>query len=320
MQASRPFFACLVALLLAACEPIVLDPADPLENTGPYAVRSSNAAFASATTSQLLRGSWYYPAGSHAPASLPLVVITHGFSLSYDDYSLYSRHLASHGFVVLGFDFVDTGSNSNDGRHNDKARQLSEAIDHALADGPLAASINPAQIAAMGHSLGGKIAFLAAADDARIAAIVALDPSNAGGPPCFIAPDYCARYPAAPNPSRSQVGVLSRIQAASLIFRSRPDVTNPAEEFNARYFYYGDDGAGNNGVPAPAFYINLDDAAHASYAPLLPSVVPALVKRNSLAWLQQQFFTVDRSDYFTGSIMQRDINAGRVKGYASREL
>lgn len=318
MQSCRALLFIFLALMLQGCEQIVLDPDDPLEQAGPYTVKTSAAGFDSSTSGQRLAGTFYYPAGDFEQQTLPLVVITHGFSLHYYDYAVYSRHLASHGFVVLGFDFVETSADSNIGNHDDKAVQLSEAIDYALTTAPLAASINPAHIAAMGHSLGGKIAFLAAADDSRIATVVALDPSNAGGPPCFISPDNCANYPAAPNPSRGQVGVLHKLQASSLIFRSRPDITNPAAEFNARYFYYGDDGAGNNGVPAPAFYINMGDAPHANYMPGFISYVATLARRNSLAWLQQVFYGSDNSRYFTGDKMQADIAAGRIVGYAQR--
>ena len=312
------FLCCLSLLLVAACEPVVLDPNDPLENPGPYKTATRFTAFISNTGDDNINGRFYYPQTNQASHSQALVVLMPGFSVSYRDYERYSLHLASHGIVVLAFDFLNTSSDSADGKHDDKAIQASEAIDHALTHNSIGSLINADKIAAMGHSLGGKIAFYAASQDERIKAVVALDPSNAGGPPCFISPNNCANYPVAPNPSRGHTGVLMHVQAASLIFRSRPDLTNPAEEFNASYFYFGDDGNGNNAVPEPAFYINMGDAAHASYVPTMPGFVPAISRRNALAWLQTVFNGTDNSSYFTGSKMQQDINAGRVVGYQSR--
>ncbi len=314
-----PGLVLLLSFWLAGCEKIVLDPNDPYENSGNFGTSTSATSFDTATSSENLSGLFYYPSKNRVAGAHPLVVLTHGFGATFYDYQEYARHLASHGYIVLGFNYVDTSSDATISRHDHKAIQLKEAITHALQAPAVAAWINPDEIAVMGHSMGGKISFLTAAQDSRIKTIIALDPSNAGGPPCNISPANCANYPAAPNPGRGHVGVLYQISSASsLIIRSNPDATNPAAEFNAYYFFYGDDAAGHNGAPAPAYYINMGSAAHASYLPAFSTPTPAIVKRSSVAWLKMQFDGVDTSTYFTGSKMQADITAKRVVGVVTR--
>ncbi len=313
------FFIMFCCGFITGCQPIVLDATDPLEKSGGYAVSKRIADFDTATSGSNVPARIYSPIGSFANDSLGLVILLPGFSAHYYDYEVYANHLASHGYVVIGMDYVETSADTSLGMHPDKATQASEAINYALNSSDVSALIDSNKIAVMGHSLGGKIAFYAAALDSRIKVVIAMDPSNAGGPPCTISPDNCANYPVAANPGRGFTGVVKDIQAASLIFRSQPDgLTNPSEEFNAYYFYYGSDGNGTNGTPSISTYINMGSAAHASYLPTLVSYVPTIVKRDAVAWLQTIFNGTDNSTYFSGAKMQTDISAGRVVGYASR--
>ncbi len=309
----------LVFFVIASCIPVTINPSDPLENKGPYSIGKVSAPFATSTSSGgSLEAMFYYPVGTFENSSLPLVILSHGFGSRFQDYEIYANHLVSHGFIVYGINLLDTSSDPNIARHDHKAIQMTEAITYALDNSFIKALINPSKIAVMGHSMGGKISFMAAAQDSRINSVIGLDPSNAGGPPCGISPDNCANYPAAPNPSRGHIGVLNSMTASSLIFRSYWDASNPDSEFNASYFFYGDDGAGHNGVPAIAYYINMGSAPHASYLPGFNTPTPAIVKRSTLAWLQERFMGIDNSKYFSGSVMLSDISAGRVLGFSQR--
>lgn len=315
----QSFLTLLLLCFLSGCEQIVLDASDPLERSGPYTVNTTAGNFDTSTSSTNVSGLIYYPRGTFTNNSLGAVILLPGFAVHYYDYEIYARHLASHGFIVFGIDYIETSSDNTIAKHDDKAVQASEAIDYLLNDSTLSNRIDNDKIAAIGHSLGGKIAFYAAAQDSRIKAIIAMDPVNAGGPPCGISPDKCANYPVAANPGRGVIGIVKDIQAASLIFRSQPDaLTNPEAEFNASYFFYGSDGNGTNGAPSISTYINMGAASHASYVPKLISFVPTIVKRNAVAWLQTTFNGTDNSTYFSGLKMQADINAGRIAGYASR--
>lgn len=305
--------ALLSSLLLCSCEQIVLDASDPYEQAGPYSTAASGVSIDTLTSDTNISGVFYYPTGNISANSLPLVILLPGFSLHYYDYEVYAYHLASHGYIVLGMDYVETSNDNTIAKHDDKAQQVTEALTYALSNSSVKNLINSAQIAVMGHSLGGKLAFYSAAIDPRIKAVIALDPVNAGGPPCPISPANCANYPVAANPNRAQIGIVKDITAASLIFRSQPDgLTNPEAEFNAYYFYFGSDGGGTNGTPSPSRYIDLGAVAHANYVPKFITFTPTLVKRDALAWLDQLFKGINTSTYFSGTKMQEDINAGRV--------
>ncbi len=115
----------------------------------------------------------YEPTGTTGP--LPLVVISPGFQMARTQYASYAEHLASWGFVAVLCDYADQGFFAD---HQALADDVSSVIDWALAN----RTIDSAKIATAGHSLGGDISTLAAADDNRIAAVVGWDPVDASNP------------------------------------------------------------------------------------------------------------------------------------------
>lgn len=311
---SRIGIPILAFALIAGCKPMPIDPNDPFENAGEFAVVQEKLLIANTEQpAQPLLGTLYAPATpAVATTTTPLVVLLPGFGASYQLYADYAQHLASHGYRVLGMDFA-TQRDPLDAEHDYRARQVSMAFDFVLAQPQHAAFLDTDRFAIVGHSMGGKVAFYAAALDARVRAIVALDPVNAGGPPCFIFPDACAKYPVAPNPARGQVGLLDNVQAASVILRSQPDAAlNPENEFNASWFYLGSDGNGAHAVPSPAVYFDMGPVGHADYLTLVPSDTVQIGKRTALAWFEQQFEGVDASGYFGGARIDADIAAGRI--------
>lgn len=311
----------LASFLLAAtlafnqgCRPIPIDPADPYENAGAQEVLRSPLLIANSEhPQQPMQGSLYRPdTAAVTTGKAHLVLLLPGFGASYQLYSAYAEHLASHGYWVAGMDFVKQ-TNAYDAEHDYRARQVSMAIDYLKAQPQYAAELDTDSAAIVGHSMGGKVAFYAASLDARIKAVVALDPVNGGGPPCFIAPDECAKYPVAPNPARVQVGVLDSMHAASVILRSQPDASfNPENEFNASWFYFGSDGNGAHGAPPPAVYFDMGAVGHADYLTLLQSDTVQITRRTALAWFAHRFDHIDTSEYFSGARIEADIAAGRI--------
>lgn len=253
-------------------------------------------------------------------ASVPtdLLILLPGFSSDHRLYDYYSHHFASHGSLVLSM--TPTGDALQlDGQHDKKAQQIINALDYMLVS--YQGNIDKNKIGLVGHSLGGKLAFYAASLDTRFRLVMAMDPVNSGGAPCFIAPDYCGSYQVAPNPGRGEIGLLNAIDAPSLILRSAPDSFNPEDEFNASYFYYGSDGNGADAVSSPSLYFDMGSTRHAAYVPGLLSAgsfAPVLTKRTMTAWIKQHFYGQDMQSYLTGSKVEDAISAGWMMGFDER--
>lgn len=303
-------------LMMSACEPLVLDANDPLENNGAYTLNENSLSIPHSTSATPLNARFYQPVNLNSPR--PLVMVLPGFGTGFNSYDYYARHLASHGYRVVGMDYVETSADASLANHDDKAQQVVDAIDYILAnynDG-----IDANKVVILGHSLGGKLAFYAATLDARIKLIIALDPSNAGGPPCLIAPSQCNNYPVAYNPNTGAIGILSSVNASSVIFRSQADfLTNPDPNFNASYFYFGSDGNGLHGAPASSYYYDMGGVPHADYTPILITPTNIVVKRTALAAIQGLLEGVDTNDYLTGERITSDITAGLIQSADSRQ-
>ena len=105
----------------------------------------------------------------------PTVILVHAFQLSSRNYRSYGQHLASWGYTVVMPDlpgnlFIPTP-------HTELQQMIIDLIDWI--------DTNPAvlngrgstdDIAFAGHSLGGKLVMLAAANDNRVDAIIGIDP------------------------------------------------------------------------------------------------------------------------------------------------
>lgn len=309
----------VLSIVVSGCfqDKPVIDPNDPIEQPGPYSAQISELEWPDPLFPAItLRASFYQPQTVAEPA--PMVMLLPGFGARHFDYRAYAHQLASHGIAVLGFTPGVSSINPFDGQHDVLAAQIIRVLDLFLLSAE-AQAIDPNRLGLLGHSLGGKLAFYAASLDPRFSLVMALDPVNSGGPPCIIAPDWCAAYPVAPNPNRALIGELGSLSASSLILRSRPDSFNPDAEFNARYFFFGSDELGANAVPAPALYLDMGNVPHTAYLPgILAGINEAFVKRTITAYARQHFFADVLDDYLTGSIMQSSINNGLLLGFQSR--
>jgi chlorophyllase len=126
-------------------------------------------------------------AQQYAPSALdrglpaPVVIFNHGFGARNDQYAELLSYLATWGFVVVAPQW-DAGIGSTR-THAELASDLRQAIDWVEGGGlTLPYALDTDLIGVVGHSRGGKQALLAAADEPRIDAIVALDPVDAGPP------------------------------------------------------------------------------------------------------------------------------------------
>jgi len=316
LSSCRVSVFCLLALAVAGCVP-----QDPLEAPGPYGVYEEAVSVPNPEDpGSPMKATIYAPSGDGggrpAAGTYPLVVFMPGFGASYGLYLPFTRHLASHGNIVIGFNFVIAPG--FDGRHDYLARQAAYVIDYALDPaGPLAGRVDGSRIAAAGHSLGGKISFYAAAVDPRVSVVMTVDPSNSGGPPCLISETWCNAYPVAPNIVTGAQGLLGDVNAASFIMRAAPDILlNPDEQSNAERFFTGLDGAGLYGVKSPALYYDMGSISHAAWI-TNPNII-RISKRTMTAWLKAHFGGEDMEPYLTGHVVQVDVDAGTVASVQTR--
>ncbi len=146
---------------------------------GPYTILElKDAQFTNTATGNMVPMDAYYPSGGPTAGPYPVIVIGHGFQLPVAQYTNYIKRLATFGYVAITADFPA----SFFGQDNTKnAKDLISAIDWAGTKPELKADTTKAGMT--GHSLGGKLALLAATMDSRVKASIVLDPVDGGGGP-----------------------------------------------------------------------------------------------------------------------------------------
>lgn len=142
----------------------------------------------------------YLPRAAATPGErVPLVVVSHGIGGSRFGYSYLGRHLAAQGYAALHVQHVGSDNRLWRGSPWDllerlngaateaeaiaRAQDVRFALDQAFADSAIAARLDSARIAAVGHSYGANTALLVsgarvpgkpALADARVKAVVAI--------------------------------------------------------------------------------------------------------------------------------------------------
>lgn len=104
---------------------------------------------------------------------VPLVLFLPGFQLNTSQYAGTLRHLASHGFVVVGANPTASLLSVN---HVQMAADGRAVIAWATREAPFASRVDASRVGVSGHSLGGKLATLITMDDMSIDALLAIDP------------------------------------------------------------------------------------------------------------------------------------------------
>jgi predicted dienelactone hydrolase len=151
---------------------------------GPHDVLTIDDSVVSSTTGKTLAVRCAYPADA-TQAPYPVVLLGHGFQLPPSQYEGYLDRLASFGYVALSVDFQAGFLNPN---HHDNAAELLDGLSWVAGQPMLAALADTDVVGATGHSLGGKLALMAARNDPRIQAVMALDPVDSG---MFCGDDVC---------------------------------------------------------------------------------------------------------------------------------
>jgi dienelactone hydrolase len=149
---------------------------------GPFAYAEKDATTTITATGDSVAVHAAYPT---AAGAYPVIVFAHGFQLSPSLYKSYLQRLATFGYVALSVDFP-TSFLGND--NPAEAKDLVGGIDWAKADATIGPVVDVTTAGMTGHSLGGKLALLAATTDPRVKASIVLDPVDGGGPTGCTAP------------------------------------------------------------------------------------------------------------------------------------
>lgn len=153
------------------------DPAEP----GPYQTASVDEMVAVPATGNTIAMHAVYPTSGPSAGPYPVIIMGHGFQLPPSQYDAYLDHLASFGFVALTPDFV-AGFLGPD--NVAAAEEMIHGIDWATGHATLGPLADGTNVGASGHSLGGKVALLAATMDSRIKASITLDPVDTSPDGC----------------------------------------------------------------------------------------------------------------------------------------
>lgn len=148
--------------------------------TGPFAVEHFDGSIdvaATGTMDMLTR--CYFPSAGQGVAPYPLLVLAHGFQIAPAKYFGSAEHVASFGYVVCLPDYPAPLLGTPDQAR--WAKDVLGAIDWAIAasgssGSPLQGLVDASRVALAGHSAGGKLSVMGAAQDARVRALVTYDP------------------------------------------------------------------------------------------------------------------------------------------------
>lgn len=148
--------------------PVIPDPAQP----GPIATAEVDESITVPATQNTFDVHCVLPAsgGPH-----PAVVLLHGFRIDGALYHGTAAHVASFGYAVCVPNYR-AGFNAN---HVENAMDALGTVDWMTQAASFAGDVDAASITAAGHSLGGKLSFLAATMDTRITTVIGLDPVDA---------------------------------------------------------------------------------------------------------------------------------------------
>ena len=120
---------------------------------------------------------WVYRPGMARSAPGPCVVMGHGFSLTrHDGLPEYAERFAAAGATVLVFDHRHLGDSPGEPRQRFRKPAQREDWRAAVRAARALDGVDPAQIVLWGFSFGGGHAVETAAEDGRIAAVMALAP------------------------------------------------------------------------------------------------------------------------------------------------
>jgi len=218
---------------------------DPNED-GPYAYDTVNAMVTVASTTHTFSVRAFVPSTGPTAGPYPFVVVAHGFQLPATQYEGYAKRLATFGFVAVTPEYPASAFSPS---HKDNALDLIGVIDWAESATELGGKADTSNTGLTGHSLGGKVSFLAATMDSRVKAALGIDPvDSAQGCNATECPDVSALMPSLAIPT----GFVGETTDASGGFMPCAPAADNFETFYA-------------GAQSPSFAVTVNGANHMSF-------------------------------------------------------
>ncbi len=167
----------------------------------------------------------------------PVVIMLNGATTTKDETFIWSAVFRQRGFAILALDWPGTGEAADGEPLSSYCDDMTEGIFDLIEDEP---DLDPRRVAIFGASLGGVVAFRAAATDRRIAAVIALTPPYnprpwIGSINPLVAQQLVSLAGHAPSinvliSDFSLPDVVGRIRCPSLIFGAARDLVVPPDE------------------------------------------------------------------------------------------
>jgi alpha-beta hydrolase superfamily lysophospholipase len=167
----------------------------------------------------------------------PLAVILNGTSTSKEETLLWGDAFLERGLAVLALDWPGTGESSLHVPPTPDCDDFMEGVIAVVSDDP---AIDAARIGLVGFSLGGAVAAIAAANDRRVGAIVAVTPPFDPRPWFARAQPLLRRHLATIAGGEEELirltsafalpGTIERVRCPVLVFGAGRDLIVPPEE------------------------------------------------------------------------------------------
>jgi len=211
----------------------------------PFAVGSRQLSFTDASRSRTIATRVYHPAtsaGSNKPfvtGAFPLIILGHGFSMSYDAYLNFADSLVPLGYIVV-MPTTEVGPIPFP-NHEDFALDLRFLNSEIKSQNSLSTSIFYQHVtnesAIMGHSMGGGCTFLACENNSDVTTMVVFAPAET---------------------NTSAIAAASGVTIPALVFSGENDgVTLPADNHIPMY---------NNLSSSCKTFVNIIGGGHCYYA------------------------------------------------------
>src|SRR5215211_1781284 len=179
----------------------------------------------------------YLALPENVPDPVPLAVILNGTSTSKEETLLWADVFLKQGLAVLALDWPGSGESSLNVAPTPDCDDFIEGVIAVVSDEP---AIDASRLGLVGFSLGGAVAALAAANDRRVGAVVAVTPPFDPRPWLARAQPLLRRHLAAIAGGEEQLtrltsgfalpGVFERVRCPVLVFGAGRDLIVPPEE------------------------------------------------------------------------------------------